>query len=110
VPLHCTSVVAAKGAAVRERCDGVVTETSPTLVLPRPPLAHAFRGKNRYARYQTAAGSAREALACIETAQALGWVGELDPEVAALFRRVIWDIGEAGEAKGVKGCRAPPGK
>ncbi len=47
------------------------------------------RGKNRQARYHTAAGSAREALACLETAQALGWTGPLDPEVAALFHRII---------------------
>ena len=47
------------------------------------------RGKIRPARYQTALGSAREALACWETAQALGWVGPLEPEVTALFNRVI---------------------
>jgi four helix bundle protein len=47
------------------------------------------RGKNRHARYQTAAASAREVLACLETAQALGYSGEIDPEIAALFRRVI---------------------
>ena len=47
------------------------------------------RGRNRHARYQTACGSAREALACWEAAEALGWVGPLDPEVAALFQRVI---------------------
>ncbi len=47
------------------------------------------RGRNRQARYQTALASAREALACCETAQALGWVGEIDAEVAALFQRVI---------------------
>jgi len=47
------------------------------------------RGKNRLARFQTAAGSAREALACLETAQALGWVQPLAPELAALFNRVI---------------------
>ena len=47
------------------------------------------RGKNRQARYQSAAGSAREALACLETAQALGWVGVLEPELAAMFNRVI---------------------
>jgi hypothetical protein len=40
-------------------------------------------------RYQTAAGSAREALACLETAEALGWVKPLEPELAALFQRVI---------------------
>src|SRR5690349_10243813 len=47
------------------------------------------RGKNRQARYQSAAASAREALACWETAQALGWVGPLEPEIGALFQRVI---------------------
>lgn len=47
------------------------------------------RGKNRQARFQSAAASAREALACWETAQALGWVGPLEPDVLALFRQVI---------------------
>jgi four helix bundle protein len=47
------------------------------------------RGKNRQARYQSAAASAREALSCWETAQALGWVGPLDADVLALFNRVI---------------------
>jgi four helix bundle protein len=47
------------------------------------------RGKNRQARFQTAAASAREALACWETAHALGWVGALEPELVALFDRVI---------------------
>ena len=47
------------------------------------------RGKNRQTRYQSAAASAREALACWETAQALGFTGPLEPELAALFNRVI---------------------
>jgi four helix bundle protein len=47
------------------------------------------RGKNRFARYQSAAASAREALACLETAEALGWVGPVEPELGALFNQVI---------------------
>lgn len=47
------------------------------------------RGRNRQARYQSAAASAREALACLETAEALGWVGPIDAELGALFHRVI---------------------
>jgi four helix bundle protein len=47
------------------------------------------RGKNRQARYQSACASAREALSCWETAQALGFVGPLEPELMALFQRVI---------------------
>lgn len=47
------------------------------------------RGKNRQARYHSAAASAREVLACIETAEALGWVEPLPDELAQLFHRVI---------------------
>ena len=47
------------------------------------------RGRNRHARYQSAAASAREALACLETAEALGWVEPLDPALAASFNRII---------------------
>jgi four helix bundle protein len=47
------------------------------------------RGKNRQARYQMALGSAREVLACLETAEALSWLEPLQPELRALFREVI---------------------
>ena len=47
------------------------------------------RGKNRQARYQSAAASARETLACLETAEAMGFVSPMEPELAALFHRVI---------------------
>jgi four helix bundle protein len=47
------------------------------------------RGRNRQARFQTAAASARETLACLETAEALGFAGPVAPEVTALFNRVI---------------------
>ena len=47
------------------------------------------RGRNRQARFHTAAASARETLACLETAEAMGFVGTVDAELAALFHRVI---------------------
>jgi four helix bundle protein len=47
------------------------------------------RGRNRQARFQSAAASARETLACLETAEAMGFIGPLDPELGALFHRVI---------------------
>jgi four helix bundle protein len=47
------------------------------------------RGRNRQARFQSAAASARETLACLETAEAMGFIGPLDPDPAALFHRVI---------------------
>src|SRR3954447_24653008 len=36
------------------------------------------RGKNRQARFQSAAASARETLACLETAEAMGFIGPMD--------------------------------
>jgi four helix bundle protein len=57
------------------------------------------RGKNRQARYQTAAGSAREALACLETAEALGWVGAVEPEIRALFRQVLGTLVRLSEPR-----------
>jgi len=47
------------------------------------------RGQNRAARYHNALGSARETLACLEVAHALGYVGALDAELAACFHRIV---------------------
>ena len=47
------------------------------------------RGRNRQARFHSAAASARETLACLEVAEAMGFVGAIDPELGALFNRVI---------------------
>src|SRR3954468_472172 len=47
------------------------------------------RGRNRQARFQSAAASAPETLACLETAEAMGFVGPVDPELEALFHRII---------------------
>ena len=47
------------------------------------------RGRNRQARYHSAAASAREVLACLETAGALGWAEPIDPALARLFDHVI---------------------
>ena len=58
------------------------------------------RGKNRQARYQSAAASAREVLACFETAEALGFTGPLEPELGALFNRVIGTLVRLTEPRG----------
>src|SRR4051812_23905811 len=60
------------------------------------------RGKNRQARHQSAAASAREALACWETAEALGFTGPIEPELEALFNRVIGTLVRLSEPR----CRA----
>lgn len=47
------------------------------------------RGRNRAARYHTAMGSARETLACLEVAEALGAVGPLDEDLRKRFNRIL---------------------
>jgi len=47
------------------------------------------RDRNRQARYHSALGSARETLACLEVAQALGYVAAPDAEVVAKLNRVV---------------------
>jgi four helix bundle protein len=47
------------------------------------------RGRSRSVRYQTAAASAREVLACLETAEALGFIKAPDTDLLAQFNRII---------------------
>ena len=47
------------------------------------------RGKNRPVRYQTALGSMRETLACVEVAVAQGYVGRVDEELLDAIDRVM---------------------
>ncbi len=47
------------------------------------------RGKNRNARYATALGSARETVACLDCAAALGYVPSIDANTQARLREVI---------------------
>src|SRR5260221_14616726 len=47
------------------------------------------QGRNRNARYHNALGSLREALACFETAEALGYMGELAAGRRRAFERVL---------------------
>ncbi|MBK7586721.1 MAG: four helix bundle protein [Myxococcales bacterium] len=46
------------------------------------------RGKLRRARYHTALGSARQTLACLKVACALGYLASLDPALVAKLKRV----------------------
>ena len=47
------------------------------------------RGKNQQVRYASALGSMRETVACVEVAEALGYVEKPSPVVAERFRHVI---------------------
>ena len=47
------------------------------------------RGKNRNARYHSALGSARETLACLEVAEAFGYVGAADAALCEQLGRVV---------------------
>ena len=48
----------------------------------------SLRGKSRALRYSTALGSARETLACLQVAQALGYVSVLDASLLDRIDRV----------------------
>jgi hypothetical protein len=47
------------------------------------------RGGLKNARYHVALGSMREVLACVETADALGYVAGVDPELVARSNHII---------------------
>jgi four helix bundle protein len=47
------------------------------------------RGNNRGARYHSALGSARETLACLEAAEACGYVAEADAALCEQLKRVV---------------------
>jgi four helix bundle protein len=76
---------------LRSRCSALADQMERALIsVPLNVAEGAYsRGKNRQARFQSAAASARETLACLETAEAMGFIGPIDPELAALFHRVI---------------------
>ena len=46
-------------------------------------------GGNRRARYQTALGSMRETMACVELGEALGYVGAPDEALVDQMRKVV---------------------
>ena len=56
------------------------------------------RGKNRGARYATALGSARETVACLEVASALGYVHAVDARLRAQMNEVIGTLVKVGVA------------
>jgi four helix bundle protein len=46
-------------------------------------------GGNRRMRYRSALGSAREVMACLQSAEALGYIDEIDPQIIAGLQHVI---------------------
>ena len=47
------------------------------------------KGGTRLERYRTALGSAKETWGCLDTAEAQGYVAEIDPRIYAGLREVI---------------------
>ena len=91
VVLELVRRVAPRIRVVRARSSVLADQMERALIsVPLNVAEGAYsRGKNRQARFQSAAASARETLACLETAEAMGFVGPVDPELGALFHRVI---------------------
>ena len=91
VVLELVQKVAPPMPKVRSRSHALGDQLERALIsIPLNVAEGAYsRGKNRQARFHSALGSAREVLACFETAQALGWIGPIEPELEAIFQRVI---------------------
>jgi four helix bundle protein len=91
VVLELVRRVAPKVRVLRARSSVLADQMERALVsIPLNVAEGAYsRGKNRQVRFQSAAASARETLACLETAEAMGFIGPIEPEIAALFDRVI---------------------
>src|SRR5215472_8779178 len=62
---------------------------SATSVVLNVAEGSGHQGRARTNRYRIALGEAREALSCLRAAEALGYVGRLDPAVVARLNRVI---------------------
>ena len=75
VVLELVRCVGRRVVGVRGRSSALADQLERALIsIPLNVAEGAYsRGRNRQARYQSAAASAREALACLETAEALGW-------------------------------------
>jgi four helix bundle protein len=89
--LELLAAVSPRLPAVRARSHALADQLERALIsIPLNVAEGAYsRGRNRQARYHCAAASAREALACFETAYALGWSAPLPSDITALFNRVI---------------------
>jgi four helix bundle protein len=75
-----------------ERCDrdlGRQMRRAATSVALNLAEGMYSRGKNQAARYHTALGSARETLACLEVAEALGYTDETDTAIVAALNRIV---------------------
>jgi four helix bundle protein len=78
-------------AVLRSRSSALADQLERALIsVPLNVAEGAYsRGRNRQVRFQSAVASARETLACLETAEAMGFIGPLSPELTALFDQVI---------------------
>ena len=56
------------------------------------------RGGNRTARYHTALGSAQETLACLEAAEACGYVAAVDAALSEQLKRVVGTLAKLVKA------------
>ena len=101
VVLELVRALAPQLAALKVRSSALGDQLERALVsVPLNVAEGAYsRGRNRQARYQSAAASAREALACLETAQALGWLAPVSSETLALFNQVIGTLVRLVEPK-----------
>ncbi len=77
--------------AVRTRSPALADQLERALIsVPLNVAEGAYsRGRNQSARFQTAAASAREVQACLETAEAMGFIAPPSAELTAQLNQVI---------------------
>lgn len=79
----------AEAIGERDRDQARQLRRSMTSVVLNLAEGYGSRGGTKRARYENALGSARETLANLEVAEAIGYVGPLEPVVRERFDQII---------------------
>jgi four helix bundle protein len=86
-----------------ERCDrdlGRQMRRAATSIALNVAEGMYSRGKNREARYHTALGSARETMACLEVATALGYIRQPNAESMKALNRIVGTLVRLADRSG----------
>jgi four helix bundle protein len=100
VVLELVRVAAPSIAPLRVRSYALADQLERALIsIPLNVAEGAYSRSESAGAISCAAASAREALACFETAHALGWSAPLPPDIVALFNRVIGTLVRLAQPK-----------
>ena len=91
VAIECTEALRPVLTAIESRDSDLGRQMRRTIQSVPLNIAEgsSSRGRNRAARYHTAAGSMTEVIACVDVARALGYLGEVDAALVDRLHRVV---------------------